>query len=93
MAKRLKYPAKGAPVVIHWFDAHERVETGRAEELLETQCEVKDIGYYLGHKGKFVTIATEEMHTDVYRHVHSIPKVNIIRIEWLISAVPSGEKT
>lgn len=77
----------GTPVIIHWFDAHEGQDSGgHPKQLTKTDCELLDVGFFVGAKGKFVTIAVEkdaEDAGDYFRHTHHIPKVNITRVEVL----------
>lgn len=83
MKKRLKV---GTPVIIHWFFAHADLEkSGNPKDLLDTKCELLDIGFYLGAKGDFVSLAFgRDVHDHkYYRHDNHIPKVNIISIEAL----------
>ncbi len=80
----------GTPLIIRWFDAHQDSDAhGSPKELVDTNCELEDMGFYLGSKGAFVSLATERwVDESSYRHTHHIPKVNIISITKL---VPDGK--
>lgn len=86
MSKKFKVPTikPGTPVIVHWFDAHQDAsEMGEAKDLLDGECEILDVGFWMGQKGKFITIAVEKYlgsWQGQYRHVNRIPKVNLIDI-------------
>lgn len=85
MAIRIKYPPEGTPVIVHWFDSHQRDDlSGKAKELIDTNLELQDIGYFIGQKGRYVSIGSEWYPDEAkFRHIYSFPKVNILRIETL----------
>ena len=85
-SKRIPNIKPGTPVIVHWFDAHEdSSKFGGHKDLVDTNCELLDIGFWIGAKGRFVTIAVEKdlRDGDYYRHTHHFPKVNIIEIKVL----------
>ncbi len=85
-ARKIPKVAVGTPVIVHWFDAHQDASFhGDAAELKDTNAELKDIGFWVGQNRRYVTIAVEKGYpteTD-FRHMHAIPKVNVIAIKVL----------
>lgn len=87
MAKKVRVPKIGSIVVVRWFDAwRDATEDGSAEEVLKTVAtlELEDVGFYIGERDEYVIISEErgisEQVGESYRHVHRIPKVNIISV-------------
>lgn len=87
MAFKIPKIPQGSVVIIDWFDANRDGDKyGDANEVMaDATCELSDVGFYVGAKGKYVTIAEERGRVEVnhFRHVHHIPKVNIISIRVL----------
>jgi hypothetical protein len=75
-------------IAVHWFDAHQLPEAaGASKDLLDSECLLCDVGFYIGENKRYIAIATETdtKEPDSFRHVHYIPKVNITRIAILES--------
>lgn len=86
MAYKIPKLKPGAIIAIHWFDAHQKAEaSGKSAELVNSNCELVDVGFYVGITKRFVVIAVERdaYDSDDYRHVHYIPRVNCTKIEVL----------
>ena len=84
MTYRIPKLALSDIVAIYWFDAHQKAESGgTANEVLESECNLVDIGFFVGCNKRYVVIATEVDLTEgnTFRHMHYIPKVNITRID------------
>lgn len=73
-------------IAIYWFDAHQSPDVyGASKDLLDSEYKLCDVGFYIGQSRQYLVIATEADadSKDNFRHIHYIPKVNVIRIDKL----------
>lgn len=75
----------GSIVKIKWFDAWKEGDRQIYDitEVKDVKTVLEDVGFYLLEKDEYVVIAEERGEDDYYRHLHYIPRVNVIEIEVL----------